>query len=62
MTRSDQFHQGRRNGIKWAIELVHQQAARMNDPRAQTILNTCAFHIGVAAKKDEDAKSEVRPK
>lgn len=35
-----------RNGIRAAITWLHERAKTMNDPKAKTILNTAAFHLG----------------
>lgn len=48
--RSQQFYDGQRNGIKWAITFLHKEAQRMNDPHAVVVLNNAAFHMGQAAK------------
>lgn len=34
-------------GVKAAIQWLHEEAARMNDPHARAILNSAAFHLGV---------------
>lgn len=51
MTIPDKFGQGRRNGIKWAVQWLHDEAKRMNDPHAEQVLNAAAFHMGNAAKR-----------
>jgi hypothetical protein len=48
--RTQQYLQGRRNGIKWAITLLHQDAAGMKDEHARRVLDNAAFHMGVHAK------------
>lgn len=55
MSRSQQFQQGRRNGIKWAITYLHQLAGEMNDPHARAVLNCAAFWTGVEAKRPAKA-------
>jgi hypothetical protein len=59
--RSDQFIQGKRHGVKWAITWLHQLAAEMNDPHAQAILNSAALGMGVEAKR-ADAAGELKMK
>ena len=49
--RSQQFEDGRRNGIKTCVEWLSARAAEMNDPRARAILNTASFNLGVAMKR-----------
>lgn len=34
-------------GIRAAITWLHEEAKRMNDPHARSILNDAAFHLGV---------------
>lgn len=51
MSRSPQYEQGRRNGIKWAVTWLHQRAAEMNDPHAKIVLNSAAFNMGLGAKR-----------
>ena len=48
--RSEQYDQGRRNGIKACVEWLHDRAAEMNDPHARAILNSAAFGLGVQFK------------
>lgn len=43
---SPSYEQGRRYGVKSAIEWLHVEANRMNDPQARAILNSAAFGIG----------------
>lgn len=46
MTRahSVDFKQGVRACITW----LHEEAAKMNDPHARAVLNSAAFHLGIA--------------
>ena len=53
MSRSLEYTQGKRAGIKWAISWLHERAIEMSDPAAKAILNTAAFNMGVEAKRDE---------
>jgi hypothetical protein len=48
--RNDSWRAGRRNGVKWAVEYLHNQAKSMNDPHATQVLNAAAFHLGTDAK------------
>jgi hypothetical protein len=48
--RNQDWHEGRRNGIKWAVAFVHAYAGQMNDPSARAALNTCASSMGAEAK------------
>lgn len=48
--KSEQYLQGRRAGIQWAITFLHKEAAGMNDPHARQILDGAAFRMGVEAK------------
>ena len=48
--RNDSWRSGRRNGVKWAVEYLHNQAKSMNDPHATQVLNAAAFHLGTDAK------------
>lgn len=45
-SRSDEYLNGRREGIKWCIAWLHHKAGEMNDPRAKMILNVVATDIG----------------
>lgn len=51
MARSEQWQQGKRNGVKACVEWLHGEAERMNDPRARAILNTAALGLGVELKR-----------
>ncbi|MEK7265406.1 MAG: hypothetical protein AAB227_04820 [Pseudomonadota bacterium] len=42
-----EYDRGFKDGLRWAITFVHNQASEMNDIRARDILNTAAFHLGV---------------
>lgn len=53
--RDQHWHDGHRNGVKWAIEWLHRRAKEMNDPHAKEILNTAAFNMGVEAKHESPA-------
>jgi hypothetical protein len=48
--RSPQWEQGRRFGVKAAVEWLHQRAKEMNDPHAREVLNTAAFNMGTHLK------------
>jgi len=50
MSRSHEYNNGRREGIKWAIMWLHARAKEMNDPHAVAVLNSAAFNMGVDAK------------
>lgn len=52
--RCDQFNQGRRNGIKWAVTWLHKLSAEMNDPHAKQVLNMAAFNMGHEAKQPHE--------
>lgn len=54
--RCEQWHQGRRNGIKWAVEWLHRRAKQMNDHQAEAILNTAAWNMGVDGKYDANGE------
>lgn len=51
MARSSQYEQGRRNGIKWAVEWLYKRAEKMNDPHARLVLNCTADLMGNDAKR-----------
>lgn len=51
MTQIDPYTRGRRDGIRWAITWLHEEAKKMNDPKAVIVLNNAAFHIGVELAK-----------
>ena len=60
MSRSPEYTQGKRAGIKWAITWLHARAKEMNDPAAKAILDTAAFNMGVEAKRgDVSIKEET---
>lgn len=60
--RSQQYLQGRRVGIKWAITLLHQEAAGMKDEHTRRVLDNAAFHVGVHAKwKGTFSKEDGEP-
>jgi hypothetical protein len=44
------YQRGRRDGIKWAITKLHEEARRMNDPHAKAVINAAAFGLGVSSK------------
>lgn len=56
MTQMDPYQRGRRDGIRWAITWLHEEAKKMNDPKAVTVLNNAAFHMGtdISPKVAED--------
>ena len=47
--RSEQYNEGRRNGVKWAVTWLHQRALEMNDQHARQILNLAATDMGKEA-------------
>jgi hypothetical protein len=51
MARTQQWKDGRRNGIKFAITFLHRTAHEMNDPHAKCICNLVGFWLGIEAKK-----------
>jgi len=57
--RSQQYKDGQRSALKWAVEWFHKQANRMDDPQAKAIMNQTAFELGVA-KKEFLRKSEEK--
>lgn len=57
MSRSEEYMQGRRAGIKWAISWLHERAKEMNDEHARLILNAAAFNMGVKAKSAPQQES-----
>lgn len=57
--RSDQFRQGRRNGVKGCVEWLHAEAARMNDPHARAVLNSAALHMGTELKQRDSAARTI---
>lgn len=40
------FNRGVRASVKW----LHDEASRMNDPNAKSILNGAAFHLGAESR------------
>lgn len=52
MTQIDPYKRGKRDGIRYAITWLHEEAKRMNDPHATQVLNNAAFHLGNRAKND----------
>lgn len=54
MSRSPEYTQGKRAGIKWAITYLHERAKEMCDPQAAAVLNTAAFHMGADAKRPDE--------
>jgi len=48
MSRSPEYTQAYRAAIKDAVTWLHDEAKRMNDPHAVSILNSAAFGLGVA--------------
>jgi hypothetical protein len=56
--RSQQYIDGRRNGVKACIEWLHQHADSMNDPHARAVLNTAAFALGVDFAAHRPAEGE----
>lgn len=45
MSHMPDYDRGRRDGIRWAITLLHERAREMNDPHARGVLNTAAFNM-----------------
>lgn len=50
MTKTE-YDRGFRDGLRWAITWLHNSASEMRDNRAQDILNTAAFRLGVEGGK-----------
>ena len=46
MTRMDEYARGRRDGVRWAIEWLHERGQKMNDPKAKAILDCAADNLG----------------
>lgn len=44
--RSDDYANGRREAVKWAVSWLHDRAREMNDPAAWRILNSAAYSMG----------------
>lgn len=61
MSRSPEYTQGRRAGVKWAITWLHDRANEMNDPHAKAILNTAAFNLGADAKGEPKRRAGFWP-
>lgn len=47
MARSEQYIQGQRAAIKWAINWLHERAKSMRDGKALMILNAAANDLGI---------------
>lgn len=61
MTQMDPYQRGRRDGIRWAIAWLHEEAKKMNDQNARGVLNSAAFHMGNDnSPKAADAAHEQR--
>ena len=52
MARSHDYHNAKREAIKWAVTWLHNRAKTMNDPHAASILNAAALHMGLDAKRN----------
>ena len=50
--RHPAWHEGRRNGIKWAVAWLHRRGGQMNDPHAKAILDVAAHDMGIDGKYD----------
>ena len=59
MTKTE-YDRGFKDGLRWAITWLHNNAAEMNDHRARDILNTAAFHLGVEGGKTRDGVSPAQ--
>ena len=59
--RSDQYEDGRANGIRKCIAWLHAEARAMNDPKAAAILNTAAFGLGVMVRNHTKRARETAP-
>lgn len=59
MTRSPEYTQAYRAAIKDAVTFLHDEAKRMNDPKAKGILNDAAFHMGVHFARNRPTPSEA---
>lgn len=58
--RSAEFRAGHRRAIRAAVTWLHEEASRMNDPRARDLLNGAGFGLGCAASRRISAKAERR--
>lgn len=55
-----EYDRGFRDGMRFAVTWLHQQAREMNDPWAKTVLNTAAFGLGVEGKSGTlDVKAKL---
>lgn len=61
MTQMNPYERGHRDGIRWAITWLHEEAKRMNDPHAATVLNNAAFHLGNASSPKVADLDRKRP-
>lgn len=52
---------GFQHGIKWAIEWLHEEARKMNDPKAKGVLNSAGFHLGTHKRGIEPIPTEDEP-
>jgi hypothetical protein len=52
--RSQQFRDGHRNATKACVAWLHARTEEMNDWHAKAILNTAAFHLGVATSRNKE--------
>lgn len=46
MTDKNLRRLGKRDGLRYAINWLHQRAEAMNDEKAKAILNSAAFNLG----------------
>ena len=46
MSTGDPYATGFRDGYRAAITVLHAWAKTMNDPHAEAVLNSAAFHLG----------------
>lgn len=42
-----EYERGRKDAAREAVKWLHEEAGRMNDPRARNILNDVAHSLGV---------------
>lgn len=49
-TRTPQWHDGRKAGVKFAVEWIHRRAAELNDPGAKAAMNVAANDLGREGK------------
>lgn len=61
MSRSPEYTQAYRAAIKDAVTFLHDEAKRMNDPKAKGILNDAAFHMGVHFSKQSKQPALEKP-